>query len=489
MKEFFLILPEIILTLTLVFIVIGEITYTGEQVRLITLSALLGLGAAFVQVLISFRIGTSFVFEKALIVDSFSLSFKLLFIALAIFTIFSSLQTSEISPSKRSEYIALTIACTLAMCFVASATNMIFGFMSLLFLSTSSCLLAAHGKRAILSTEAAVKYLAFGAVASTFLLYSLAILFNHTQSLNIFEMHQALSKQPMLEQPALVAFVLSFFALSFYIGSFPMYFLVPDLLEGSPTPVSAFLAVGTRTAGFAFAVRYLIAIFTQPGAVHGQWKVINYSDWIEIVAAVSGITMLVGSLLAMRQRSAKRLVGYLVVMESGFSLLGLVVLDDIGLTAMLYNFVVELLAFVGIYYILSIFYDRFQADKFDSLKGLLRRSLPECICFVLFLFCVVGSPPLPGFIGKFMLIGSVVRHDRLVLAGISIFSMVLSTITVARLAYHLVGDFRVSSFPREVFNRAHNYFLSALIIPLFLAGILADRIIRWAGESVSSIFW
>ncbi len=489
MNDFLLILPEVLLVLTLAFMVIGEIAYTGEQVRLISVSALIGLTGALIQVLISYRMGTVLAFGHALTIDAFSLFFKLIFITLAIFTIFSTLQTSEISPGRRPEYIALIVAATLAMCFVASASDMILGFLSLLFLNTASYLLSAYGRRATLSTEAAVKYLSFGAVGAVLLLYSLAILFVHTQTLNIYEMHQALVRSPLPASTMLIAFMFSFLAISFYIGVFPMYFLVPDVLEGAPTPVSALLAMGTRTAGFAFSIRYLISIFTVLGPGKDQWQIASVPDWTTIVSAISGITMLVGALLAYRQRSAKRLVSYLVVVESGFSLMGLVVLDGGGIAAILYNFVVELLAFVGIYYVLSVFNDKFQADEFDSLKGLLKKSVAETICFVLFLFCIVGSPPLPGFIGKFALIGTAVRHDRLILAGMGVMAMILSTIAVARLAYYLVGDFRVSTAQVVNFSRPHKYFLTALVIPLFLVGIFADWIFGWAGKSVSFIFW
>lgn len=489
MSQFLLILPEILLVVTLVFVVIGEITYTGEQVRLITLSAILGLAAAFAQVLISYRYGPTLAFGHALAIDEFSRFFKLIFIGLSIFTIFSTIQTSEVIPSKRPEYITLIIASTLAMCFVSSATDMVLGFLSLVFLNTASYLLAAYGKRAVLSTEAAVKYLAFGSVAGALLLYSLAILFTHAQTLNIFEMHQTLMKSPLSPQTMLIAFMFSFLALSFYIGTFPMYFLAPDLLEGSPTPISAFLSMGARTAGFAFAIRFLLSIFTQPGPVRSVWQPAGVPEWTEIVSVVSGLTMMVGALLAFRQRSAKRMVGYLVVVESGFSLMGLVVLDEVGIAAILYNFVVELLAFVGIYYILSIFFDRFQADKFDSLRGILRRSVAECVCFIVFLFCIVGSPPLPGFIGKFALIGTAVRHDRLVLAGVSVAAMIVSTVAVARLTFYLVGDFKVPSGPPAIFGRGHKYFLTALLLPLFLVGVFADWIMKFAGQSASFIFW
>ena len=123
--------------------------------------------------------------------------------------------------------------------------------------------------------------------------------------------------------------------------------------------------------------------------------------------------------------------------------MGLLVLDQVGVAALLYNLVVDLFALMGTFYVLAFFFDELKSDQLDALRGMLGRAVPECICLVLFLLCLIGLPPLPGFIGKFALIGAVVRHQWPVLATIAILSMTLSTVAVARLAYHLIGDFAV----------------------------------------------
>jgi NADH-quinone oxidoreductase subunit N len=488
MKEFFLIMPEIVLALTLAFVVAGEITYYGEQVRLIIATSLLGLGGAFVQTVISYEYGASQVFGGALSIDGFSLFFKLIFISLAALAIASVSHTKEITPERRTEYCALILSSALAMCLVASAADIIIAFLSLLFLNIISYFLAAYGKRSLLSTEAAVKYLAFGAVAGAMFLYSLAILFAYSHSLNIYEMHKALVAHPLPPQVMLVVFMLLFLALCFQLGAFPMYLLVPDVLEGAPTPVSAFLSLGTRAAGFAISTRLLIVIFTQPGLTQGEWQVLGELDWTKIVSVVSGLTMTIGGLLAFRQKAAKRLVGYLVVAETGFLLMGLLVLDQVGIAALLYNLVIELFALMGIFYVLSFIFDELHSDRLEDLQGMMKRAVPECICLVLFLLCLVGSPPMPGFIGKFTLIGAAIRHGRFALAMVAVVSLVICTVSVARLAYQLIGDFQkplepvASSLSRKVF-------LTAMVVPIAMVGIFADFVFSWASQSLGFIFW
>jgi NADH:ubiquinone oxidoreductase subunit 2 (subunit N) len=120
---------------------------------------------------------------------------------------------------------------------------------------------------------------------------------------------------------------------------------------------------------------------------------------------------------------------------------------------------------------------------------MLKRAVPECICLVLFLLCLVGSPPLPGFIGKFTLIGVAIRDQRLALALAAVTTMVISTIAVARLAYHLIGDFQKPVGPPLNTSFSRKAFLASLVIPMALVGIFADFVFRWASQSLGFIFW
>ena len=215
------------------------------------------------------------------------------------------------------------LASTLGMSLAASAADILLAFLSLQFVNILAYFLAGYGKRSALSAEAAVKYMAFCSVAGALMLYGLAILFSSAHVFNVYEIHKALVASPLPRDSMLVVFMLLFLSLSFQFGAFPMYLWTPDVLEGAPTPSSAFLSFGTRAAGLAVALRMLIGMFAQPGAIAGQWQVLGAVDWTRIVAFVSGVTMLVGSLLALRQKGAKRLVGCLVVAETGFLLMGL----------------------------------------------------------------------------------------------------------------------------------------------------------------------
>lgn len=496
MKEFVVILPEAILALTLAFVIAAEITYHGERVRLVAATALVGLAAAFVQTVVTYQFGAVQVFGGTLSIDGLSLFFKLLFIVLAALTVITAMQTREITRGRQTEFLSLVLASALAMSLAASAADLLLAFLSLQFVNILASFLAGYGKRSALSAEAAVKYMAFGSVAGALLLYGFAILFSSAHAFNIYEIHAALVAAPLTREAMLAVFMLIFLALSFQFAAFPMHLWAPDVLEGAPTPASAFLSFGTRAAGFAVALRFLIVMFAQPGTQDGNWQVLGAVDWPRIVALVSGVTMVAGALLAVRQQSAKRMVGCLVVAESGFLLMGLIVLDQVGVAALLYNLVVELFALMGTFYVLAFFYDELKSDRLENLRGMLGRAVPECICLLLFLLCLIGVPPMPGFIGKFALIGAVVRHHWPLLAVAAIFSMTVSTAAVARLAFHLVGDFRdyVQTGARDshiaiASSRQRQVFLFGMMVPMVMVGVFAEFVLSWAGKSLGFILW
>ncbi|MBC7691261.1 MAG: NADH-quinone oxidoreductase subunit N [Methylotenera sp.] len=493
MKDFVFLLPEIFLTLTVAGIILSEVGYHGEKLRLITWIALTGLVGAFIQTLLTYPYGASQLFSNAIVVDGFSLFFKLFFITLAMLSVLTSARSREIPKDKRAEFTALILGSTIAMCLIASAADLLLAFLCLQFLNGMSYILSAQRKLSVLSTEASFKHLAFGAVSAALLLYGVALLFAGTQSLNIYEMHRILSTTGLPNETALVVFILVFMALSFQFAAFPMHLWAPDVLEGAPTPVSAFISVGTRAAGFAFALRLIIVVFAQPALAQGEWQVLGHVDWTRIVALVSGITMVVGSLLAFRQNGAKRLVAYLVVAQSGYLLMGLLVLDEVGLSALLFNLVVELFALMGIFYILSFLFDEVGSDQLSALKGTLRRAVPECVALILFLACLVGIPPLPGFIGKFTLIGAAIRHEWNFLAALAILSSAIGAVAIARLAYSLVGDFKTQienpTSTAIITGGGHRALLVGLLLPMILLAVFAETVLSWAGQSIQFILW
>jgi NADH:ubiquinone oxidoreductase subunit 2 (subunit N) len=184
-------------------------------------------------------------------------------------------------------------------------------------------------------------------------------------------------------------------------------------------------------------------------------------------------------------------VACLVVAETGFFLVGILVLDQVALAAVLYTVLVQLFAWTGAFYLLGFLHDRLGSDRLSDLKGALAKAAPECVCLILCLVCAVGVPPFPGFMGKFAVIGSALHHQWYLLALLAIAAMAMGLVASARLAFSLIGDFAQSSLKSELIpaDPARRAFLAALILPMIFIGVFAQWLLVWASQSIPFVFW
>ena len=493
MAELIFLNPEIVLLVTLVGLVINEISYHGEKTRLTSLTTWVGLGSAWIQTLLSYRSIPTAVLSGVYQIDGLSVLFKLFFISAALLATGLSWFSGEHNPNRRSEFSLFLVAMTFGACIAVSSGNFLLTFVALQLVSIVAFFLAGHAKTSPASAEAAMKYLMFSLVSSFFLLISAAVLFSYTHTLSLADMNQALQAAPMSKPVGLLTFVLFLVSFCSFIGAFPMYLWVPDVLEGAPIPSSLALILFVPTIGFAVMLRLFSSVFTTPHGAPDLHRLLTGVDAPFIVAVLSGLTMLLGALLSLRQKSAKRLIACLWVMHSGFLLMGFLVLDRVSVSALIYNLIVDLFCLVGLFSSLAVFSDLAKSDSLDRLKETIRKQgvhlVPECVALLVFLSCFVGFPPLPGFLGRFALIGAAIHREWWMLVVVWVVSLFLSVGAFARFAFSLVGGFRSAGETLEVSNPRQRVFLYSLMVPLALLSIFADRVLSLAGHSLRNIFW
>jgi len=492
MKDFVLLLPEIFIAVTMLGVVAGEVAYHGERTRLISATALLGLFGAFVQAILSYRYGNTLLLGGSISIDGLSLFFKLFFILLAALSIGISLMSGEIAQGIRSEYVALILAGTIAMNFAAAASDLLLAFLSLFCVQQIGHFLTGYAKQKLVSAEAAMKHLIFGILSSAMFLFGAAILFSRTQSLNLYEIQKILATNPLDAPTALVVFILFLIALATHFAAFPTHLWAADVASGAPTPAAAFVVAGGRAVGFAVAIRLFCVVFVQPGEP-GKWSTLAQVRWPEIVAFVSGATMVVGSFMAYRQVAAKRMVAHWAVSQTGLFLMGLLVLDREGLSALLFGLMVELFALLGAFYVLALLFNRVGTDRLDGFRGLFGKLPVECLCLIFFMASLIGLPPTPGFIARFTLLSAALRHNWHFLAAVAILSMGVSTAALARFAYALMGERRDGSSlgesPSFIPPAGGRVVLAVFLVPICAGIVFAERLLGWTAESVRSIFW
>jgi NADH-quinone oxidoreductase subunit N len=347
--------------------------------------------------------------------DPLALFFKQLFIAAAFLVSLMSLRFASSLPEARGEFFALLAFALVGMMMLSSADDFLTLYIGLELMTIPLVLLTAYDKSSGRSTEAGTKYILLSAISSAVLLFGLSLLFGAAGSLKYANVLATLASAP--DDPlALIGGVMALAGLSFKIAAAPFHMWSPDIYEGAPAPVAAFLAVGSKLAGFAALVRLLLFALPSGGAIP------------PLVLALSALSMVVGNLIALPQTSIKRLLAYSSIAHAGYMLLGLVAASRAGLAALLYYAVLYLFANAGIFAAISAFGEGGGAGEIRDLRGMWKRSPFMAAGLIVCLLSLAGIPPAAGFIGKFYLLAEVARQGKLWLA---VLALVMSVVSIS----------------------------------------------------------
>ncbi|MEO8035549.1 MAG: NADH-quinone oxidoreductase subunit N, partial [Acidobacteriota bacterium] len=321
-------------------------------------------------------------FAAMFALDAFSIFFKLLFTAAV--AVIVLLSDDFLSESRYSlwEYYSLLAFALCGMFFMASGMSLITIYIGLELMSLSSYILAGYFKDERKSTEAAMKYFVLGAVSSGILLYGISLIYGVCGSLNLLDIAKAMST--MISNDALMFGIMMMAAgLCFKIAAAPFHVWTPDVYEGSPTPVTAFLSTASKAAAFSIFLR----IFYM--ALH------DFSlDWSNVLAVIAALSMIVGNLAAITQNNIKRMLAYSSIAHAGYSLLGVVSLNVMGLNGVLLYTLVYVVANLGIWAtVLMMRRHEYAGEQIDDFEGLSRRSPFAAFAMIIFLLSLGGIPP------------------------------------------------------------------------------------------------
>jgi NADH-quinone oxidoreductase subunit N len=365
--------------------------------------------------------------NNMLAVDNFGVFFKLLFAGIAILVILAS--TDYVSKLSRfqGEYYALILLSVLGMMLMASTTELISLFVSLELVNLSLYALVSFLKDTR-STEASLKYLLLSAVASAVLLFGMAMVFGFTGQTQLGDIARTIQTMPagdLTANPALIlGVVLIIIGFGFKISMVPVHNWVPDVYEGAPTPITAYLSVGSKAAGFAIILRVFSSAFILPG---------NLShDWAMIFAVLSAITMTVGNVVAIQQSNIKRLLGYSSIAQVGYIMVGLAATGLASLaateaqSAILFFLACYALTNLGAFIAIIVISNQIQSDEIKDYAGMGKRSPVTALALTLCLVSLIGIPPAAGFMAKFYIFSTAVQHDLLWMVVIAVLNSVIS---------------------------------------------------------------
>jgi len=324
-----------------------------------------------------------------------------------------SMDSLPIREKHQGAYAALLLAAALGMMVLVSSRELVTMYVGLETSAVSMYGLAALAKKDLLSLEAGIKYLVIGALSSGVLLYGLALVYAAAGSTSLDAIRAALGHSPSPLSAAGIILVL--LGVGFKITMVPMHVWTPDVYQGAPTPVSAFISVVSKSAGFVFAVRLFTFAFAD---LRGAWE--------PFVMAGAVLTMTVGNLAAIPQPSAKRLLAYSSISQAGYLLVGFLGTSSSGTSAVLFYLFVYTLANVAAFAAVIAFSTATGSDRLDDYAGLARRSPLLALVFTFALLSLAGIPPLGGFVGKLYLFSAAMERGYLWLVVAAALNSVVS---------------------------------------------------------------
>jgi NADH-quinone oxidoreductase subunit N len=433
------------------------------------------------------------IFSGMIAVDPFAVFFKALAASCTIIIFLFSIYSIEVQTAvkRMAEYYSLLVAMTLGMFLMAGATNVLMMILAMEMVSLSSYVLAGYTREAADSSEASLKYILYGAVASGLMLYGISLLFGLTGATEYRAINRALAMNVSNNLTLLAAGVLIIAGFGFKISAVPFHFWTPDVYEGAPITITAFLSVASKAAGFAMMMRFFKVVFIDTNAAissAGIWVSLSGFDWNKLLAIVSVLTMTLGNLVAVWQDNLKRLLAYSSIAHAGYMLMGVVILGDKGIAAVLIYFVVYLFMNLGAFYVVMLVANKTGSEDISAYKGLGYRMPLVGVAMAVFLLSLTGIPPTGGFIGKLYLFAALIDARWIWLAVIGVVNSVVSLYYYARILRYMFLREPEKTQPETIaIPKMEAALLLLLLIPVLVLGIYFTPLVNWANTSVSML--
>ena len=381
-----------------------------------------------------------YAFGHMFVVDSLALFFKRFFLVAAILVLIMEFEFAGLRQSGVAEYYALVLFALSGMMFAASANDFVMVFVSVELITVTFYVLISFQQSRLRSLEAGVKYLILGALSTGFTVYGIALIFgtaNTTSFEAILAANATFAGNPIF----LLGLLLVFVGIGFKISAVPFQIWAPDVYQGAPAPTTAFLAVGSKAAGFVLLLRIFFGAAPQATL-----------DWTKLLMVLSAASILYGNLCAIPQRNLKRLLGYSSIAHAGYMLLGVTAMSVAGSAAILFYFAGYLFTVLAAFTVICIAMRESESEEIGALSSLRQRSPLLAASLTLAMVSLAGIPPLAGFFGKFLLLTALLERGALEpafywLAGITIVGVVISF-------YYYLGVVRAIYWPERPLSGA-----------------------------------
>ena len=482
--EFFI--PEIILVITILACLITDLFLKKSKTDLI--GWVLGIGLIIVGLSVynlSSVLPTT-LFSDMIVIDPFSSYMKIIIIISTLLIIVASWANGELSKYRKGEYFTLIGIMVVGLFLMTSSIDIIMLYVSIEVVSIMSFVLAGYLKLNTRSNEAGLKYVIYGAFSSGVMLFGLSLVFGLTGSTNYFVIQEAISSMDSSANPALIMALLMIFAgFGYKISSVPFHIRTPDVYEGAPTTITAYLSVAPKAAGFAMIIRFFHQVFSDSIALSGN--AMGYTDlpWPEIIGILAVVTMTLGNLVAIQQESIKRMLAYSSIAHAGYMMLALPVLSIDAVESIMIYLFVYIFMNLGAFFIVIIVKNKTGGETFDEYDGLGWKMPIVGALMTLFMLSLTGLPPTAGFVGKLYIFKTLVGAGNdflwLVIAG------GINSVISLYYYFHVVKVMFLSGKRSDKLSYPPSLMLGLIIftaVPSLVLGLYWNPLANWVKESL-----
>jgi len=416
--NFLALAPSVIVIATALLILLFDLAVTDKRVL-----GYLGLVGVVTAAGVSLGMAgrAPLAFQTMAVSDGYSLIFNLVFLATAALSLLIAIDYLGRNDLQRGEYYALLLFATSGMMLMAAATDLIVVFLGLEIMSVALYILVGFNRRQLASAEAAMKYFILGAFASAFFLYGAALTYGATGSTNLNQIGVWLSGSGIPQSADLMALVglgLLLVGFAFKVAAVPFQWWTPDVYQGAPTSVTAFMSVGAKGAGFAALMRVLQFAFG---------GVTYTADWVVAIAALAALTMTVGNVAALAQKDVKRMLAYSSIAHAGYILVGVAAANDAGVRGVLFYLLAYTFMNVGAFAVACVVERRGAfSTALTEYAGLSQREPFLAAAMAIFMLSLTGVPPLVGFWGKLFVFRAAVQSGLSWLAIVGVINSAVS---------------------------------------------------------------
>lgn len=463
------VIPEITMTaLALIVLLLDLLVKRKGAVALVSIGGTLLVALTLIN-------SQGITFNGMYISDGYSTFFKLIFFINIILSVLISIKYIAIEKVNYGEYYALILFSSTGMMIMASAYDLIVLYLGLELMALSTYVLAGFIRHDLRSTEAAIKYFLLGAFSSAFLLYGISLIYGLTGTTDIRSIANIIIEKGLIDNRTLLLAVIFFtVAFGFKIAAAPFHMWTPDVYEGAPTAITAFMSVGPKAAGFAVLGRVFMIAFA-------SLKV----DWTTILIPLAILTMGIGNIVALSQTNIKRMLAYSSIAHAGYALLGVISANNEGIASMMNYLMIYAFMNIGAFTVIILLRSEgFRGESIYDYEGLAKRHPLSAALMLIFMFSLTGIPPTAGFIGKLYLFMSAINAGYTWLVVVAVIFSAISAFFYLRIVM-----FMYMREPKIDVSLTHapgtTFVLSITTIAVLFIGIFPSYLLNFAKTAIA----